>query len=74
MNIANGNYKYALYPVWILASKWNGKNYTFAMNGQTGKMTGDIPTDNKAVLAASAIAGAAIGAVLYGILWLIALL
>lgn len=74
MNIANGNYKYALYPVWLLASKWNGKNYTFAMNGQTGKMTGDIPTDNKAVLTASAIAGAAIGAVLYGILWLIALM
>lgn len=74
MNIADGNYKYALYPVWILASKWNGKNYTFAMNGQTGKMAGDIPTDNKAVLKASAIAGAAIGAVLYGIMWLIALM
>ncbi len=74
MNVANGSYKYALYPVWILTSKWNGKDYTFAMNGQTGKMTGNIPTDNKAVLVASAIAGAAIGAVLYGIAWLIALL
>ncbi len=74
MNIANGSYKYALYPVWLLTSKWNGKSYTFAMNGQTGKMTGDIPTDNKAVLTASAIAGAAIGAVLYGIAWLIALM
>ncbi len=74
MNIANGNYKYALYPVWILTSKWNGKNYTFAMNGQTGKMTGDIPTDNKAVLTASAVAGLGIGALLYGLAWLIQLL
>lgn len=74
MNIANGNYKYALYPVWLLTSKWNGKNYTFAMNGQTGKMTGDIPTDKKAVLMASAIAGTVIGAALYGIAWLIALM
>ena len=74
LNIANGTCKYALYPVWLLTSKWNGKDYTFAMNGQTGKMTGNIPTDNKAVLMASAIAGTAIGAVLYGIMWLIALM
>lgn len=74
MNIANGSYKYALYPVWLLKSKWNGKDYTFAMNGQTGKMTGNIPTDNKAVLVASGIVGAAIGAVMFGIYCLATLL
>ena len=37
--------KYALYPVWILNSTWQGKNYTFAMNGQTGKFVGDLPMD-----------------------------
>ena len=74
MNIANGNYKYALYPVWLLKSKWEGKEYTFAMNGQTGKMTGDIPTDNKAVLVASGITGAAIGLVMFGIYCLSTLL
>ncbi len=74
MNIANGSYKYALYPVWLLKSKWNGKEYTFAMNGQTGKMAGDIPTDNKAVLKASGLVGAAIGAVMFGIYCLATLL
>lgn len=36
---------YALYPVWVLNSTWRGKNYTFAMNGQTGKFVGDLPMD-----------------------------
>ena len=47
MNVANGLYKYALYPVWLLNTKWNGENFTFAMNGQTGKFVGNIPTDKK---------------------------
>ena len=34
---------YALLPVWFLNTKWNGKRYYFAMNGQTGKMIGDLP-------------------------------
>ena len=38
---------YALYPVWILTTKYEGKNYIFAMNGQTGKFVGDLPLDKK---------------------------
>ncbi|MBQ1977824.1 MAG: hypothetical protein II225_03665 [Ruminococcus sp.] len=41
----NSSAKYALYPVWILNSTYKGKNYTFAMNGQTGKFVGDLPMD-----------------------------
>lgn len=37
--------RYALLPVWILTTHYAGKNYTFAMNGQTGKMVGDLPID-----------------------------
>ena len=33
--------KYALYPIWLLKIKWDGRMYTFAMNGQTGKFVGD---------------------------------
>lgn len=40
--------RYALYPVWILSTKWNDKTYTFAMNGQTGKFVGDLPCDKGA--------------------------
>lgn len=37
--------KYALYPVWLLNTVWNGQKYTFAMNGQTGKFVGNLPVD-----------------------------
>ena len=36
---------YALLPVWMLHTKWNGQDYLFAMNGQTGKLIGDLPID-----------------------------
>lgn len=40
------NVAYALLPVWMLHTKWNGNDYLFAMNGQTGKLIGDLPIDN----------------------------
>ena len=36
---------YAFLPVWLLSTNWNGQNYLFAMNGQTGKYVGDLPVD-----------------------------
>jgi DNA-directed RNA polymerase subunit RPC12/RpoP len=42
---------YALLPVWLLTTKWQGKKYVFAMNGQTGKMVGDLPVDKGKCLA-----------------------
>ena len=45
MRLRRGKVSYALLPVWILTTKWNGNNYMFAMNGQTGKMVGDLPVD-----------------------------
>ena len=29
----------------MLHTKWNGNDYLFAMNGQTGKLIGDLPID-----------------------------
>lgn len=37
--------RYALYPVWLLHTKYRGTDYLFAMNGQTGKLVGDLPVD-----------------------------
>ncbi len=34
---------YALLPVWLLSTRWQDKNFLFAMNGQTGKLIGDLP-------------------------------
>lgn len=42
-----GAVAYALLPVWFLNTKWNGETYSFAMNGQTGKLIGDLPIGRK---------------------------
>ena len=65
MQVANGSYKYALYPVWILNVKWKGQNHTFAMNGQTGKFVGNIPTEEKKAKLIGGLGGAAVGALIY---------
>lgn len=43
LQIRHSKARYALLPVWILNTQYRGKIYTFAMNGQTGKMTGSFP-------------------------------
>ena len=43
IQLSNTKANYALYPVWILNTKWKEKNYRFAVNGQTGKVAGDLP-------------------------------
>ncbi len=48
IKLQNGSAKYALYPVWLLNTTWNGQKFTFAMNGQTGKLVGDLPLDKSA--------------------------
>lgn len=39
--------EYILLPVWMVNIKFNNKMHTFAMNGQTGKIVGNIPLDKK---------------------------
>ena len=46
VRVQDGEAKYVLYPVWILNTTWNNQKYVFAMNGQTGKFVGNLPTDN----------------------------
>lgn len=41
----NGKTRYALLPVWVMNTTWNGKNFIFSMNGQTGKFVGNLPVD-----------------------------
>ena len=42
-DILKHNHDYTLLPVWILDYKYKGKDYTFAVNGVTGKAFGEIP-------------------------------
>ena len=40
--------KYVLCPVWLLTSSFEGQTYLFAVNGQTGKIAGNMPLNKKA--------------------------
>ena len=42
IHIDHGKATYVLLPVWMLHTQYEGKTYVFAMNGQTGKMTGTL--------------------------------
>ena len=44
IEMMRGEVKYALMPVWLLATRWNGQSFLFAMNGQTGRLIGDLPS------------------------------
>ncbi len=43
LNFEKQRYIYALFPVWFLNYTYRGKDYAFAMNGQTGAMFGSLP-------------------------------
>lgn len=60
---------YALFPVWMLSTSWNGKSYLFAMNGQTGRMVGELPC-SKPKLAIASVLFFVIGFVLSQILFM----
>ena len=49
--LRRGKVHYALLPVWMLSTKWRGQDFLFAMNGQTGKLVGDLPVDKRKVAA-----------------------
>lgn len=62
----NGRATPVLMPVWLITTQKEGKTYTFAINGQTGKLTCDVPADKKKSLLWG-------GGVFVGVLALIAL-
>lgn len=45
------DWKYCLLPAWILTYRYQNKEYYFAMNGQTGKIYGEIPVSKGRLIA-----------------------
>lgn len=48
LSSSNGKAHYALLPIWLFETVYEDKTYQFAINGQTGKMVGELPIDNRA--------------------------
>ncbi len=66
-----GAVKYVMLPVWLLSTRWNGQSFLFAMNGQTGKLIGDLPVSKARYWGwFGAIAGP-LAAILMGLLFLL---
>lgn len=80
IQLSNTKANYALYPVWILNTKWKDKNYRFAVNGQTGKVAGDLPVSVPKFILFYLLFFLAIGGAVFGIAfaisteWLIGLI
>ena len=50
INLQNTKSSYVLLPIWFLNINYKNKIYTFALNGHTGKIKGNIPIDIKIVV------------------------
>ena len=71
IQLSNTKANYALYPVWILNTKWKDKNYRFAVNGQTGKVAGDLPVSVPKFILFYLLFFLAIGGAVFGIAFVI---
>jgi len=74
IQLKNGQARYALYPVWILNTVWNGQKFTFGINGQTGKIAGDLPMDKSAFWRWLAGVAAGVSAAVFALSYLLWLL
>ncbi|MBQ4510508.1 MAG: TFIIB-type zinc ribbon-containing protein, partial [Clostridia bacterium] len=56
------HWDYSLMPIWLLTYKSKkGKVFTFAINGHTGKIYGELPIDAKKVTLSSILTGLGVG-------------
>ena len=46
LSVYRENWEYALMPIWILTYRGKKRNYTYAMNGHTGKIYGELPVSH----------------------------
>ncbi len=61
------DYKYVLFPVWTVTYRGkDGKMYYYSLNGQTGKVCGELPLDMKKLTMAAVLA--ALGILILGMI------
>lgn len=68
IRLDNTSVSYVLLPVYLINSTYGGKKYTFAVNGQTGKIVGDLPVDEGRAKLYFAGITAGVGALLLALL------
>ncbi len=63
MQFVDKEHHYSMLPVYVLIHQYEGKEYIFMINGQTGKVVGEAPISQKKRLSFAAMVFAAIWAV-----------
>ena len=69
MRVHKSHWEYTLMPVWILNYKRGKKNYTYAMNGNTGKLYGELPVSPLKLLLTSGAIMLAVTAIITLLSW-----
>ena len=69
LNLYDPSVKYVLLPVYIFNCEYKGTKYRFAMNGQTGKLVGELPIDKGKKARAFWIPFLIAAAIVFLILW-----
>ena len=67
--VLGSHWEYTLMPIWILTYQRKGKNYTYAMNGSTGKIYGELPVSPIKLGILGTLAAALVGALSFLIGW-----
>ena len=57
MNVKVSSYKLVLLPVWLSNYHWNRQQYPLMVNGQTGKVVGEVPLSRFQKFMAKALEG-----------------
>lgn len=70
LQVSQSTAKYVLLPVWMLTSRYGEKTYTYAMNAQTGRLTGTLPVSVGRAVALFAAVAATVGALAAALLLL----
>ena len=73
LKLTDPSVKYVLLPVYLITSKYAGKPYQFAGNGQTGKVIGSLPVSKGKFWAFLLGFGALFSAIAFVIAWLLQL-
>ena len=69
LGVNSSHWEYTLMPIWILNYQRKGKKYTYAMNGATGKIYGELPISIPKLALFSSLIAALAGALTFLIGW-----
>ncbi len=70
IDVKNSKVRYVFIPVWILNTRYKDKIYTFAINAQTGKLVGELPSSIPKLIGVSLVSAVIVYIIIQIILYL----